>query len=106
VAESLQLLGTLKTRNVQLLCDLFHMNIEEQDLAGALRAAGARVGHVHFADSNRRAMGLGHTPVVPIAEALRSIGYGGYLSAEVFPYPDSDAAARQTMDSFRRATSC
>jgi len=89
-------------KNVKLLCDLYHMNIEEQNLAESLRQTGALVGHVHFADSNRRAIGLGHTDPAPIAAALREIGYGGYLSAEILPLPDADTAAGQTMTSFRK----
>lgn len=104
VAESLALLDQLQTGNVRLLCDLFHMNIEERDMAGALRAAGARVGHVHFADSNRRAAGLGHTDFVPVVAALHEIGYTGFLSAEVLALPDAATAAAQTMASFRRLT--
>jgi len=88
-------------KNVKLLCDLFHMNIEEADVAGALRAVAPHLGHVHWADSNRHAMGFGHTSVAPIAAALRDIGYAGYLSAEVFPLPDAEAAAAQTMVSLR-----
>ena len=88
-------------RTVQLLCDLFHMNIEEADVAAALVAAGSRVGHVHWADSNRRAMGLGHANAQPIVAALRAIGYEGFLSAEVFPLPTAIDAARQTMASLR-----
>ena len=34
--------------------------------------------------------------------ALRDIGYTGYLSAEVLPLPDLDAAAKQTIESFRK----
>jgi len=97
-------LRTLRTRNVRLLCDLFHMAIEEAEPAAALREAGALVGHVHFADSNRRAIGFGHTQVAPIIAALRAIGYAGYLSAEVLPLPDDTTAARQTMDAFRQFT--
>jgi sugar phosphate isomerase/epimerase len=95
-------LRTLRTRNVKILADLFHMNIDEANSAAALREAGALVGHVHFADSNRRAIGFGQTPVEPIIAALREIGYAGYLSAEVFPLPDAEAAARQTIEAFRR----
>lgn len=95
-------LRTLRTKNVRVLSDLFHMNIEEPDLAAALREAGDMVGHVHFADSNRRAIGLGHTDVAPIVAALRDIGYAGYLSAEIVPLPDAATAARQTIESFRR----
>ncbi len=93
-----------KLGNVLLLADLFHMNIEEADSAAALREAGALVGHVHFADSNRHAIGLGQTNVGPIINALRDIGYRGYLSAEIFPLPDSNAAARQAIAAFRQHT--
>jgi sugar phosphate isomerase/epimerase len=94
-------LETHDLRNVVLLADLFHMNIEERDLAAALREAGRHIGHVHFADSNRQAMGFGHTDPVPVVAALREIGYGGYLSAEIFPLPDPETAARQTISSIR-----
>jgi sugar phosphate isomerase/epimerase len=97
-AEFLQKRGLV---TVKVLADLFHMNIEEQDLAATLRALGGMLGHLHFADSNRRAMGFGHTKGAPIIEALRSVGYSGYLSAEILPLPDSLTAARQTMESFR-----
>lgn len=86
---------------VQLLCDLFHMNIEEADVAESLMVAGPRLGHVHFVDTNRRAAGMGHLDLRPIVAALHGIGYDGYLSAEVLPLPDSDAAARQTIAAFR-----
>jgi len=86
----------------KLLADLFHMNIEEADIAESILKAGTAIGHVHFADSNRQAIGLGHLEVSPLIEALRSIGYRGYLSAEVFPLPDSDRAATQTIRSFQR----
>ena len=59
------------------------------------------IGHVHFADSNRRAAGMGHTDFGPVVAALREIGYAGYLSAEVLPLPDPEAAAKQTIESFR-----
>ena len=98
-------LRTQATQNIRLLCDLFHMAIEEADIAVALRECGPLVGHVHFADSNRRAIGMGHTAVAPIVAALRDIGYKGYLSAEILPLPDADAAAKRTMESFRKFTS-
>ncbi|MGO8699798.1 MAG: TIM barrel protein [Limisphaerales bacterium] len=102
--EAAEFLRGLRSRDVRLLCDLFHMNLEERSLAGALREAGSLVGHIHWADSNRLAMGLGHTDAAAVMTALRAIGYAGYLSAEVLPHPDSAAAARQSLESFRRWT--
>lgn len=87
---------------VKLLCDLFHMNIEEEDIAGTLVAVGPRVGHVHWADSNRRAMGFGHTDPGLVVAALRAIRYQGWLSAEVFPWPTASEAAARTIASLRR----
>ncbi len=95
-------LSRRKIRHVKLLCDLFHMNIEETSLPDTLRAVARQLGHVHFADTNRRAIGFGHLDVKPIIETLREIGYAGYLSAEVLPLPTSEAAARQTMRAFRK----
>lgn len=101
-AEGAAFLQSLGRRNVGLLADLFHMNIEEQSLPAAIRQVGPAIGHVHFADSNRRPAGMGHTPMQEIADALRDVGYGGYLSAEAFPWPDPDEAAAQTMRAFRQ----
>ncbi len=89
------------SHNIKLLADLFHMQIEETDVAGAITEAGETIGHVHFVDSNRRPVGLGHTDFRAIIAALRAVGYTGYLSAETFPYPDPDAAASQTIRAFR-----
>jgi len=101
LGDGVYLLSGLAARRVRLLADLFHMNIEEADPAGAIRAAGRFVGHVHFADSNRRAAGMGHTDFPAVLRALRDIGYSGYLSAEVLPLPDPDTAARQTIQSLQ-----
>ncbi len=102
ITAGLDLIAALSTPNVKLLADLFHMNIEEVDVAKSLESCGPHLGHLHFVDSNRRPAGLGHLDYRPIAAALARIGYGGYASAEALPYPDSDAAARQTIDTFRR----
>lgn len=85
--------------NVVLLADLFHMNIEESDLPQAIRDAGAKVGHVHWADSNRQAMGKGHSDPASILDALRDVSYKGYYSAEIFTTGDPEADARQSVES-------
>jgi len=95
-------LETLETKNVKLLADLFHMNIEEADIAKSILENGKHIGHIHFADSNRKPIGMGHTEMESIAEAIKSISYKGFISAEAFPYPDPDAAAIQTYHSFQK----
>ena len=102
IDDALSFLKPLRARNVKLLCDLFHMNIEEAGIPDALRLAGRQLGHIHFADSNRHAIGFGHTDIAPVAQALKDIGYGGYVSAEVVPWPDSESAAAQAIKAFRQ----
>ena len=102
LAEGCTVLSDLKTDNVKLLADLFHMNIEEADLPQAIRDAGKHVGHVHFVDSNRRAAGLGHMDHAPIVAALKDIGYEGYLCAEAFPLPDADTCAKTTIETIHK----
>jgi len=102
VAHGVEFLKTLSTDNVKLLADLFHMNIEEADLAAAIRTGKGKIGHVHFVDSNRQATGLGHMDIAPIATALIETGYDGYLSAEAFPIPDSKTAAVKTIEVFNK----
>ena len=99
--DAQRLLIDAGAENVHLLADLFHMNIEEVQIAEALTRCGSRLGHVHLADSNRRAAGMGHLDFRPIAAALAENNFCGYLSAEVFPLPTPEEAARQTMESIR-----
>lgn len=101
VVEGVDLLGTLDTQNVKLLPDLFHMNIEEEDVAQAFRDGKGFVGHIHFVDSTRKACGWGHTDFGPIVEALVETGYDGYVSAECFAIPTSEDAARQTAAAYK-----
>ncbi len=102
VADGVELMKSLSTGNVKLLADLFHMNIEEANIAGAIRTGAGYIGHIHFVDSNRQAAGRGHMDFEPIATAIREIDYEGYASAEAFAIPDSDEAARQTIESYRK----
>jgi len=102
LADGAAIVDGLATRNVGLLADLFHMNIEERSPAGALREAGGRVRHVQLADSNRHPAGLGHTDWAAVAAAVREIGYAGAISAEALPFPDPDTAAKTAMDTIRK----
>ncbi len=104
VESGVELVASLQTGNVQLLADLFHMNIEEVDVPAAIRSGNAMIGHVHFVDSNRRPVGCGHLDAAAAIRALQEIGYRGYLSAEALPWPDPFQAAKQTIAAFRYFT--
>lgn len=100
LSDGVEVIQRCGSVNIKILADLFHMNIEEVDMARAIRDAGDHLGHVHFADSNRRAVGYGHTDMAPVAGALTDIEFAGFVSAEVFAWPDSAQAANQTKRAF------
>jgi D-psicose/D-tagatose/L-ribulose 3-epimerase len=68
--------------NVGILLDAYHMNIEEADPAAAVLEAGERLFLFHAADSNRQAVGRGHTNFAALMRALRRIGYHGDVIVE------------------------
>lgn len=89
IAEGLRLLDTVGAANLSLLPDAYHMNIEEADPAAALRAGGTAIGLYHAADSNRQAIGEGHTDFGAQIAALDAIGYAGPVIIEpAAPGPD------------------
>jgi sugar phosphate isomerase/epimerase len=83
--QSVELIKRVGLPNVGSMCDTFHMNIEDENIPESIKEAGSFLMHVHFADSNRKAPGYGHIDFVPIAQAIKDIGYKGYLSMELLP---------------------
>lgn len=73
--------------SLKLHLDTFHMNIEEDDIAQAIRMAGGQLGHFHCVANNRKAPGQGHINWGQVRTALKTIHYQGYLVAESFVNP-------------------
>jgi sugar phosphate isomerase/epimerase len=102
VPECLALIDAVGAGNFGVLADTFHMNVEDASMAGSLRQAGARLFHVHFADSNRWYPGAGHIDFAELVRTLREIGYKGYISIEAVPMPDADTCARESVKTLQR----
>lgn len=95
--EALGLIEEIGADNIGVLFDTFHANIEEARIETAMKLCGARLFHVHLADSNRWYPGAGHTNFASIIETLRKMNYAGWVSAEILPKPSILVAAEQTM---------
>ena len=70
--------------NVKVHLDTFHMNIEENSFAEAIRTTGPLLGHFHTGENNRRVPGKGRLPWHEIGMALREIRYDGAVVMEPF----------------------
>ena len=72
------------------------MSADEAPIPELIRLHGAKAGHFHANDVNRRAPGYGSIDFVPIFQALKESGYAGWVSVEAFDFlPDPLTIARE-----------
>ena len=85
VEQVQKMIGEINSSTAKILLDTFHMNIEEVDPAEAVKKAGSKLVNVQIADSNRQAVGQGHTNFPSIVHALKEINYQYALTLEPLP---------------------
>jgi len=95
VAEVLALIRRMGAPNVRLLVDSYHMHLEEDDLTGALSLSGPWIGHVHLADSNRHAPGMGDLDFAMLLKAIAGAGYRDVMTVECDDWPDPLTALQE-----------
>lgn len=83
---------------IGLLADTFHMNIEETNIHKSFEKFNKIIKHIHFSDSNRCAPGCGHIDFNIICKVLKENNYNDFISFEILPYPDPDAAAKNGLN--------
>ncbi len=84
-AEASDYVGRIGSKNINILLDTYHMNIEEDNMYDAIRKAGDMLGHVHVGECNRKLPGMNNSIDWPeIGKALRDINYEGYVVMEPF----------------------
>jgi D-psicose/D-tagatose/L-ribulose 3-epimerase len=81
-AQALMFVTDVGAANVGILLDAYHMNIEEEDPAGAILDAGDRLFLFHATDSNRQSVGRGHTDFSALTRALHRVGFTGDVIIE------------------------
>ena len=84
-----QLRALIDLPNVELMADVFHMNIEEDSIPAALRRHARHLVHVHLADNQRREPGSGQLDFAPVFAALDAFDYTGAMAMEFIPATDA-----------------
>lgn len=94
-ADAVSLLAEIDHPALGLQLDTFHMNVEEKSLPRAIRQAGRWLKHFHCSENDRGIVGSGHLDWPGVIQALRDVGYTGWLTIESFgqPMPELAAAA-------------
>jgi D-psicose/D-tagatose/L-ribulose 3-epimerase len=85
VDEGIQFAHDVDSPNVKLLLDVFHANIEEDNIADSIRKAGSLLAHMHLSENNRKLPGTGnHIPWKEVAQATKDIDFKGRYVIESF----------------------
>jgi sugar phosphate isomerase/epimerase len=82
LSDAIELARMVDHPRIKIVADLFHMSIEEADIAASIRSAGDWIRHVHLGDSNRMLPGQGHTDFRAGFAALGEIGFQGFMALE------------------------
>jgi D-psicose/D-tagatose/L-ribulose 3-epimerase len=86
--HGLAIVEEVSSTAVGLMLDTFHMNMEEFDLADAIRRAGKQLFHFQANENNRGFVGAGHIDWPTIGRALRDVKYRGPITLEPFRRDD------------------
>jgi hydroxypyruvate isomerase len=79
--------------NLRLLCDLYHLAANGDDIDAAIAAYAGRVGHVQIADHpGRHEPGTGGLDLAGYLSTLAAAGYRGYVGLEYKPSGETKAS--------------
>lgn len=67
-----------------MMYDTFHSNIEEKDVATAVKAGGDKLYHIHISENDRSTPGAGIVRWEENFDAIAQSGYDGWLVIEAF----------------------
>lgn len=92
-ADAVRLCEEVGSSHVGILFDTFHANIEEKNIAEALRGTGRQLAHVHTCENDRGAPGSGHVDWLGVIAALKERNYEGWCTIESFGFNIKEIAA-------------
>jgi sugar phosphate isomerase/epimerase len=98
-AEAVRFVGQHNSPNFKIILDVKAMSSETKPIPQIIRESWPHFAYFHANDQNLKGPGFGQVDFKPIAEALREVGYDGYVSVEVFRFEEGpEAIARRSFE--------
>jgi sugar phosphate isomerase/epimerase len=102
-AEAVRVAQLVDSPNCRLLLDCKAMGAESTPIPDLIRKHHKWLVHFHANDPNSRGPGMGEMDFLPVFQALRDVGFGGWVSVEVFDFaPGPEALARESIQYMRQ----
>jgi len=90
--EALGLISRVRSDNLYLQADIYHMQMMEGDLARRLEAAMPSIAHIQIADNpGRHEPGSGEINYAFLLPLIDRLGYGGWVGCEYRPMTTAEA---------------
>jgi D-psicose/D-tagatose/L-ribulose 3-epimerase len=83
-ADAVRFVEAVGHPRCKMMYDTFHANIEEKDLAAAIRGCAKHTVLVHISENDRSTPGQGHVHWGETFDTLHSVGYDGWMVVEAF----------------------
>jgi len=83
-ADLAELVRAVGHPRIRMMYDTFHAHIEEKDPAEALRSCADVLVHIHVSENDRSTPGTGQVAWAETFDAIRAIGYDGWVAIEAF----------------------
>ena len=90
--EAIRFVKQIGNPNFKVILDVKAMSSESKPIPQIIQESWPNFAYFHANDKNLKGPGFGDVDFVPIAEALKAVGYDGYVSVEVFKFEDGPAA--------------
>jgi sugar phosphate isomerase/epimerase len=100
ISESVNLIKEIGLNNLKLLIDSFHTYLEEDPgfIWDYLEEIAHYVGHIHLADTTRRAPGSGHFDFKTFLNIFKKAGYNDFVSIETIMNPSFEEVAKDSAE--------
>ena len=92
-ADTARFVREVNHPNLRMMYDTFHANIEEKNIAQAIRECAPYTVHVHISENDRGTPGEGHVDWDTTFKTLKEVKYDGWMVVEAFGLALPDLAA-------------
>ena len=102
LAEAVRVVEAVASPAVHTMFDTHNTVAEKESASDLIRRYFRYLRHVHLNEMDGRHPGAGTYPFLPVLQALRRLGYSGWVSVEVFNFsPGAEVIARESAQYLR-----
>jgi sugar phosphate isomerase/epimerase len=103
-ADAIAFVQRVPSPNFKIILDVKAMCSEVKPIPQIIQESWPQFAHFHANDKNLKGPGFGDVDFKPIAGALKSVGYQGFVSVEVFNFDEgAEVIATRSLEYLRRA---